>query len=165
MEVVPLQQAEEAIEAGAGPLVAFPLERAPRLRQGDAGYGVLIEPDGADCVEPPEPHREGRKREAGRFGNRVGSSRPPWDECEENRAVDRVLPRDQEPLGCPRIHAGSKERGAPTISAAFEESLVHESFHVVPERREGLEQQAGRGPQVQARVRGGGEQDLEPAGV
>ena len=165
MKVVTLEQTEESIEADAGPRVAVPLERAPLPRHRDTRHASPREPDRADCGESPEPHREGRRGEARRFRDPIGFRRRPSCERDENRAVDGVLPRDQEPFGCPRIHPGSEEGGAPAVLATFEESLVHELRHVIPERRKRLEEQAGRGSQVQARIRSGGEQDLEPAGV
>ena len=165
MKVVTLQQTEETIEAGSDPRVAVALERAPLPRQGDARHGASREADRTDRGESSEPPQEGRNREPGRFRDHVGVGRRPSSQRDEDRPLNRILPRDQEPFVHPSIHPGREEGGAPAVSAAFEESLVHEPLHVVPERWERLKKEPRRGPQVQARIRGGGEQDLEPAGM
>ncbi len=133
--------------------------------QRDSRDGAPREPDGADRSEPPEPHLRGRNRERRRFrdcGERRRGSR-----CEpcENPTVDGLFPGDEERFGRPRVHPCREESGAPGVPALFDESVVHELRHVVPERGERLQKEPRRGPQVQARIRGGGEEDLEAAGM
>ncbi len=88
----------------------------------------------------------------------------PADELKDP-AIERVLPNAEE-----RLHARGEltrqEQGdAVPQPPRSNEALGREPLHVKPERGQGRKQETGGGPEVDPRIRGSREDDLEPPGT
>ncbi len=166
MKALAPEELQESLEAIRGSFVAQSLEPGP----GGRNPVPAPFPRNSDSNRPPGEQPLDRSLQvsgvrdhlaAQRLAGNSGSA----EDQAEHTAIKRVLPCRQEgfrPLG---IHSGDEQVHVGAGVPRAEESMVLEAANVETQRGQWGKQEPRGGSEMDARVGGGGEDDLEATGI
>lgn len=162
----PREQAEEPLEAGFRSVRALPLESSPGGCQADLKASARClsanRSRGSQAAEASIQRASPQFRGPEEFRPRPRSL---VSKDLEDLPVHGIRPSSEEPLrGWPE-ELRDEQAGAPIEHDAPQDPTRLEPCHVGPQGIEGRNQESGRGAQVDARIRGRGQEEFQAARV